>query len=112
MGRSRGGLTSKIHALVDGRGLPIQLHLSEGQASDCREADPLLGAVPEGSTFLADKAYDSDAIRAQITAQGGFANIPAKRNRRQGFAFAYPIIGDRKVGEIKAPELLAVLRSV
>ena len=39
MGRSRGGLTTKIHALVDGRGLPIQLHLSEGQASDCREAE-------------------------------------------------------------------------
>ena len=32
MGRSRGGLTTKIHALVDGRGLPIRLHLSEGQA--------------------------------------------------------------------------------
>ncbi|MFT6668728.1 MAG: transposase [Afipia broomeae] len=80
MGRSRGGLTTKIHALVDGRGLPIQLHLSEGQASDCKQADALLGAVPQGSTFLADKAYDSDAIRRQVEAQGGFANIPAKRN--------------------------------
>ena len=56
MGCSRGGLTTKIHALVDGRGLPIRLHLSEGQASDCREAEGLLAAVPSGSTFLADKA--------------------------------------------------------
>jgi transposase len=70
MGRSHGGLTTKIHALVDGRGLPIQLHLSEGQASDCRQADPLLGAVLQGSTFLADKAYDSNAIRARITGRG------------------------------------------
>lgn len=88
MGRSRGGLTTKIHALVDGRGLPIGLHLSEGQASDCREAEGPLATVPSGSTFLADKAYDGDAIRSRITAQGGFANIPAKSNRRKGSAFS------------------------
>ena len=88
MGRSRGGLTTKIHALVDGRGLPIRLHLSEGQASDCREGEQLIDAVPSGATFLADKAYDSDAIRSRITEQGGFANIPAKRNRRKSFAFS------------------------
>ncbi|ALC12017.1 transposase [Sphingopyxis sp. 113P3] len=112
MGRSRGGLTTKIHALVDGRGLPIQLHLSEGQASDCKQADPLLGAVPEGSTFLADKAYDSDAIRARITAQGGFANIPAKRNRRQGFVFStflyrYRNLIERFFGKLKHARGLA-----
>lgn len=55
MGRSRGGLTTKIHALVDGRGLPVGLHLYEGQASDCREAEPLPEIITEGSTFLADK---------------------------------------------------------
>mgnify|MGYP001359694211 CR=1 FL=1 len=86
MGRSRGGLTTKIHALVDGRCLPIGLHLSEGQASDCRKAEGLLAAVPSGSTLLADKAYESYAIRSRITSQGGFANIPAKRNRRTDFA--------------------------
>ena len=78
MGRSRGGLTTKIHALVDGRGLPVELHLSEGQASDCQQADPLLEVVPEGSIFLADKAYDSDAIRDKVEARGSFANIPPK----------------------------------
>ena len=36
MGRSRGGLTTKIHALVDAEGLPIDLRLSEGQHADCR----------------------------------------------------------------------------
>jgi len=88
MGRSRGGLTTKVHALVDGRGLPVRLHLSEGQASDCRQAEPLLDAVPGGSIFLADKAYDSDAIRSTLTAKGSFANIPMKSNRRQSFAFS------------------------
>jgi transposase len=112
MGRSRGGLTTKIHALVDGRGLPVGLHLSEGQASDCREAEPLLEAVPEGSTFLADKAYDSDAIRSKIQARGGFVNIPAKRNRRKGFAFSsflyrYRNLVERFFGKLKHARGLA-----
>ncbi len=34
MGRSRGGLTTKIHALLDADGLPVALKLSEGQAHD------------------------------------------------------------------------------
>ena len=99
MGRSRGGLTTKIHALVDGRGLPIGLHLSEGQASDCKQAEPLLQAVPAGSTFLADKAYDSDILRGQIAAQGATANIPAKRNRKKTFAFSRELYRARNLIE-------------
>ena len=38
MGRSRGGLTTKIHARVDANGLPITLKLTEGQAHDGRSA--------------------------------------------------------------------------
>ncbi|KUO54692.1 MAG: transposase [Sphingomonadales bacterium BRH_c42] len=109
---ARGGLTTKIHALVDGRGLPIHLHLSEGLASDCREAEELLDAVPKGSTFLADKAYDSDAIRAAIEAQGGFANIPARRNRTKSFAFSrflnrYRSLIERFFGKLKHARGLA-----
>ena len=43
MGRSRGGLTTKIHALVDKNGLPVALKLSEGQAHDGRSAADMLG---------------------------------------------------------------------
>ena len=112
MGRSRGGLTSKIHALVDGRGLPVELHLSEGQASDCNQADRLIEAVPEGSIFLADKAYDSDAIRERVEAQGAFANIPAKSNRTKSFAFSaflyrYRNLIERFFGKIKHARGLA-----
>jgi transposase len=39
MGRSRGGLTTKIHAVVDALGLPIKLSLSEGQAYDGHQAN-------------------------------------------------------------------------
>ena len=88
MGRSPGGLTTKIHALVDAEGRPVRLHLSEGQASDCKQAEALLDRLGKDSILLADKAYDSDAIRAKAQAAGAFANIPAKRNRKQSFAFS------------------------
>ena len=42
MGRSRGGLTTKIHALVDANGLPVVLKLTEGQAHDGRSAADML----------------------------------------------------------------------
>ena len=45
MGRSRGGLTTKIHALVDASGLPIALKLTEGQAHDGRAACDMLSSL-------------------------------------------------------------------
>lgn len=81
MGRSRGGLTSKIHALVDAFGRPIRLMLSAGQAYDGHAALDLLDALPPGCKLLADRAYDSNAIRAIIAAQGAAAVIPSMPQR-------------------------------
>jgi transposase len=74
--------------LVDSRELPIELHLSEGQGSDCKEAGSLLDVVPGGSPILADKTSDSDAISDKVEARGNFANIPPKANRKRSFAFS------------------------
>ena len=59
MGRSRGGLTTKIHALVDALGPPIRRKLTEGQAHDGRATDDIYDTVSAGTIFLADRAYDS-----------------------------------------------------
>ncbi len=48
MGRSRGGLTTKIHALVDAMGVPIALKLTEGQAHDGRSAEDMFDTVRAG----------------------------------------------------------------
>ena len=64
MGRSRGGLTSKIHAVVDTNGLPVRLALTAGEAHDNRLADKLLSRLKSGSMLLADRGYDADWIRA------------------------------------------------
>ena len=75
MGRSRGGLTTKIHALVDANGLPITVKLTEGQGHDGRSAADMLTGIGPGQTLLADRASDSDALRQSIEDQGGWANI-------------------------------------
>ncbi len=75
MGRSRGGLTTKVHALVDASGLPILLKLTEGQAHDGRSAEDMLGSIGRGDILLADRAYDSDALRQTLAARGARANV-------------------------------------
>jgi transposase len=75
MGRSRGGLTTKIHALVDANGNPIALKLTEGQAHDGKSAVDMLESLGAGQTLLADRAYDSDALRKSLAERGAWANV-------------------------------------
>jgi transposase len=88
MGRSRGGLTTKIHALVDACGLPIALKLTEGQAHDGASGADMLESLPKDCIVLADRGYDSDALREQIAAQGALANIRPLDNRVEKPAFS------------------------
>src|SRR5246500_5135553 len=88
MGRSRGGLTSKIHALVDTNGLPVRLALTAGEAHDNRLAGKLLSRLRSKTMLLADRGYDADWIRALVRQHGAWANIPPKRNRTEALCFS------------------------
>jgi transposase len=88
MGRSRGGLTTKIHAVVDRNGLPVRLALTPGQDHDNALATDLLANLKPRSLLLADRAYDADAIRKLVNEQDAFANIPPKRNRKDPICFS------------------------
>lgn len=88
MGRSRGGLTTKIHAMVDADGRPLRMELTAGQAADAPVAEKLISDIEPGTTLLADKAYDTDAIRAFVKGRKAWANIPTKINRKQSFSFS------------------------
>ena len=83
MGRSRGWLTSKIHAVVDANGLPVRLALTAGEAHDNRLAGKLLSRLKSGSMLLADRGYDADWIRGLVAEKGAWANIPPRRNRNE-----------------------------
>ena len=82
MGHSRGGLTTKIHALVDAEGRPVRLELTAGQAGDAPMATKLLDAVAPGATVIADKAYDTDGIRSFVASRNAWANIPPRFIRK------------------------------
>jgi transposase len=82
MGRSRGGLTTKVHALVDAEGRPIALKLTEGQAHDGCSAADMFETVQAGQILLADRAYDSDALREALSQRNAWANIRLMPNRK------------------------------
>jgi transposase len=88
MGRSRGGLTTKIHALVDAEGRPVRIMLTAGQAGDAPVAPGLLEVLAPGATLIADRAYDTDAIRGLAAERGAWANIPPRVIRKDSFAFS------------------------
>ena len=88
MGRSRGGLTTKIHALVDANGLPILLKLTEGQAHDGRSADDMVEGIGDGQILLADSGYDSDRLRTTLADRGAWANVKPMPNRKRVPAFS------------------------
>ena len=61
VGRSRGGLTTKLNCLADGTGRLVKIQLTGGHMADCRVAEMLLKGQ-KAEAVLADKGYDSDAI--------------------------------------------------
>jgi transposase len=75
LGRSRGGLTTKIHVVTDARGLPIALKLTPGQAHDGRSAEDMLDTLGAGQTLIADAAYDSDRLRDHLQSVGAHAVV-------------------------------------
>jgi transposase len=75
MGRSRGGFTSKVHAVVDANKPPVRLGLTPGEAHDNRLCLALLVGLRPRTMVLADRGYDADWIRAFIVQQGACANI-------------------------------------
>jgi transposase len=74
-------LTTKIHALVDANGLPVALKLTEGQAHDGRSAADMVGGLGPGNILLADRAYDSDALRQSLKERGAWANVKPMPHR-------------------------------
>ena len=92
LGRSRGGLTSKIHLAVDGRGLPMSVILTPGQAGDNPQLLPLLDQIRVGrdgpgrprkrpERVLADKAYSHPSTRAALRARGIAFTSPEKSDQ-------------------------------
>lgn len=99
IGRSRGGLTNTIHAVVDTNGLPVHLGLTSGDAHDNRLGSVLLSGLNPRTMLLADRGYDADWIRALARQRGAWANIPPRRNRKEPNCFNSYLYRARNVVE-------------
>jgi len=113
IGRSRGGLSTKIHLAVDGRGRPLQILLTPGQAGDNPHLLPLLEAITVNrpgpgrprtrpDMLIADKGYAHDSTRAALRRRGIRHTIPERadqiaRRAVKGSAGGRPPTFDRDV---------------
>ncbi len=89
LGRSRGGFSTKVHAVCDALGNPLAFTLTGGQRNDITQAEPLLDAVVMSEedaaavrAVLADKGYDADRFVERIESLGAEAVIPSRKNRK------------------------------
>ena len=82
IGRSRGGRTTKVHALVDGRGRAVALEITPGQLGDAHAAVALIVQAPPSLSLAADTAYDSNGIRQFLIERGTIPVIPNNPTRK------------------------------
>src|ERR1044071_8088924 len=82
LGRSRGGFSTKIHALVDARGQPLYITLTPGQRHDSTVGEELVSHA-RAKACIADTAYDSARIVAAIRARRMRVVIPSHPTRKK-----------------------------
>tara|TARA_R110002095_G_scaffold58807_2_gene50521 strand:- start:154 stop:441 length:288 start_codon:yes stop_codon:yes gene_type:complete len=83
VGPSRGGQTTKIHAITDTTGRPFAFELSTENVADSTPAASLLNKLQAARYLLADKDYDANAIRANLRRNGIVPVIPGRINRKR-----------------------------
>lgn len=81
LGRSRGGFSTKIHALTDALGNPLKFILTAGQRNDITQADSLIKNI-YNSVFMADKGYDSKKLIESLEKKNCIPVIPNRKNAK------------------------------
>ena len=112
-GRSRGGFTCKVHCLSDAKGTPLAFHLTPGEAADCAAFEDIYALQDVKPAYLlADKGYDTNAVRDRIKADGVRATIPSKSNRKKPIRWSKTIYRERNriermIGHLKINRAVA-----
>ena len=81
IGRTKGGMNTKLHAVTDANGRPISLFMTAGQVSDYTGAAALLDSLPKAQWLLGDRGYDADWFRDALEAKGITPCIPGRKSR-------------------------------
>ncbi|HYS84786.1 MAG TPA: IS5 family transposase [Bradyrhizobium sp.] len=98
IGRSRGGLSTKIATLADALGNPVELMLAPGQDHDLSCAEPLLENVDPGA-LIGDKAFDADPLISSLEQRDITPVIPPRANRKEPRACDYALYCERNLIE-------------
>ena len=98
MGRSRGGLSTKIHAATDALGNPVRLLFGPGQRNDITRAHELINGF-EPEAVIADKGYDADHLREVVLENQAASVIPSKSNRRTPITYDKALYKERNLVE-------------
>jgi transposase len=99
IGRTKGGLNSKLRAVCDGAGLPVIFLLTEGPMSGNKGADLIYPMLPDAETLIADKGYDSDVFREALVGRGITPCIPPRAKRRLPATYCKTLIGRTTVSD-------------
>lgn len=86
MGRTKGGLNTKLSAVVDAHGRAVAVSLAAGPQHDQHAVRPVLASA-RGRRIVADKGFDADVFRQRLRAQRSRCCIPPKRGRRHPARF-------------------------
>jgi transposase len=76
IGRTKGGLNTKLHAVTDAKGRPLKFFMTAGQVGDYTGAAALLGSLPAAEWMIADRGYDADWFRDALKDKGIHPCIP------------------------------------
>ena len=83
IGRTKGGMNTKLHAVTDANGRPISLFMTAGQVSDHTGAAAMLDSLPRAQWLLADRGYDADWFRDALQLKGITPCIPGRKSRSE-----------------------------
>lgn len=81
IGRTKGGMNTKLHAVTDRNGRPLDFFMTAGQISDYTGAAALLDSLPPAEWMLADRGYDADWFREALEEKGIKPCIPGRKSR-------------------------------
>ena len=81
IGRTKGGLNTKLHAVTDAKGRPLRFFMTAGQVSDYTGAAALLSNLPAAEWLIADRGYDADWFREALKDKGIRPCIPGRKSR-------------------------------
>ncbi len=93
------GRNIKLHAVCDDKGRPLVLLLTPGNVHDCKVAKQSIEALPPANQLVADKGYDSNALREWLAEWVTKAVIPPRSNRKVQYDYNKTLYKQRNIIE-------------